>query len=185
MQASGVPPTTSEAKHATEAVAHRREAEQREREAALRDEMWKAAACVVTMLRERAITPEYRIIATSDVYRYLEYRRFADDYFVGPLNQIRMKRIRARNVTGAWDMRTQLTVDAGEVQRSRFTHKYPLYLVEDGGIAGMHGMSEREWQRGILIPALEKSPGDRFSSIQHYEEAQRGLAHLQVLAEQN
>lgn len=183
VQGSGVTPTASEARQATEQATQRREAEERQREAALIGETWNAAAHVVALLLERQVKPDARIIATSEVSRYLEYKRYEHDALIGPLNKWRMRRIRASRVVAAWDMRVQLTTEGAPVQGSRPVFKYALYLVEDGTIAGMSGMSQKEWERGILIPGFARRHGERFYNMGNYPEVQRGLANLQVLAE--
>lgn len=178
VQSSGVPPTASEAKIA----AQRQKAEERQREAVLVDETWQAAAYIVALLLEREVEPNARIIATSALEKYHKWRQFEQDALTGPLNKWRMRRLRAHTVLGAWDMRTHLTTE-GVVQDSLVTSKYSLYLIEDGSIAGMSGMTEKEWESGILIPGFARRSGERFFHAGNYQEVQKGLANLQVLGE--
>jgi hypothetical protein len=138
-------------------------------------ETWELVSKVCQTLLVERIAPESDLLGGRDLKRYIQSKESTGGpfAFIGHLRQDRL----AERAIGAWDLATKLTTPA-RVQESTFTLEHDLFLGADGRIYAFRGMTDREHERGVLIPQFAREPRKALPFDHQYEEIQRGLANV-------
>jgi hypothetical protein len=82
----------------------------------------------------------------------------------------------ARRAIGAWDTAAKLTFPY-YVQGSHGVLDSQLLLGADGAIYAFRGMTEREWNRGVVAPEHAYASGGTLHHQHQYAEVQQGFAN--------
>lgn len=141
----------------------------------LHKETWRLVSQVGDALASEGHAPESELIPAEELARY----RRAGEGVGGPFSllwRLRQDRL-AQRAVGGWDLATKITASS-IVQGSEIVTEHQLFLGRDNRIYGVRGMTEREWERGVLRPDFARDPSNPLPFDHQYEEIQRGLANL-------
>jgi hypothetical protein len=141
----------------------------------IQTETWELVSKVRQALLEEKIAPESDLLGGRNLKRYIQSmeRTGGPFAFIGRLRQDRL----AERAIGAWDLAAKLTAPT-RVQESASTLEHDLFLGADGRIYTFRGMTDRERERGVLIPQFACEPGKALPFDHQYKEIQRGLANV-------
>jgi hypothetical protein len=155
----------------------RRLAKDRERTAAEERELWSLVQRIVRLLDEQGAAPDTLALRATPIAIYRKRQRPGSGGLMRRIADERLDGFVRDHAVPAWKLDGKLKRPYIDRDGFKSSIEYDLYLDSAGTVHAMRGMSQREWQRGVII-------GDAFTIGQslpeqtNYAEVRTGLARL-------